>query len=435
MKLRFIRKAHSPKRAAVLFVALLFSAVGIAQFPVSKASAAGGAIWPTSGSITSRYGDSRDNGARQHIGIDISTPGSVPILATQDGTVYLKEETPHLDSGYGYYVLLAHNNGYKSLYGHMTSSRPVGNGQFVRQGDVIGYMGDSGAGGHHLHFEIRNNASYGPNFDGSSINFNGAIPSSNSVGARDLINHPFPNLVPAVAETQVANVNGCGALYVKRTYWGNWDQHMGCGQAVRTALSPNGNTIAAIRPDGMMIAKDSYWGNWVQQYAPAKDVAVGDNGYIAVIDTCGAVKIKQSFHGGWNEHMGCGQAKSVSMSGNGNYVVVTRPDNTLVGKDSHWGNWITHTAVGDSHDSAVNNHGHIASVNGCGAVYVKRGYWANWEQHMGCGQAKEVGLSPNGEGIVVVRPDNTLIAKQSYWGDWHQHVGVGDTQHGAIANP
>jgi hypothetical protein len=210
---------------------------------------------------------------------------------------------------------------------------------------------------------------------------------------------------------------------------------MDCGQATRTALSPNGNTIAAIRPDNMMIAKDSYWGNWVQQYYPAKDVAVGDNGWIAVVDTCGAVKIKQSFHGGWNEHMGCGQAKGVSMSGNGNYVVVTRPDNTLVGKDSHWGNWTAHTGVGDSQDSAVNNHGHIANVSGCGALYIKRGYWAGWEKHMDCGQAKEVALSPNGEAITVVRPDNTLISKQSYWGNWEQHVGVGDTQHAAVANP
>ena len=60
-------------------------------------------------------------------------------------------------SGYGYLVQIDHGNGYKTLYGHM-SSIAVSQGQAVTQGQVIGYVGSTGnSTGNHCHFEVRYN--------------------------------------------------------------------------------------------------------------------------------------------------------------------------------------------------------------------------------------------------------------------------------------
>ena len=57
---------------------------------------------------------------------------------------------------YGNYVKIRHNDGYMTLYAHLKSVL-VKNGQIVKRGEKIGYMGDSGnANGAHLHFEVRN---------------------------------------------------------------------------------------------------------------------------------------------------------------------------------------------------------------------------------------------------------------------------------------
>lgn len=432
MIIKHKRRLSGLAKPAAFVLAAVLTAVGLVQLVASPVQAENGAIWPTDGYVRGLVGE--DRGDHIHEGIDIAnSAATVPVYATQDGTAYHREDP----GGYGTYIIMAHANGYKSLYGHL-NSRSAGNGQFVRQGELIGYMGNTGrSNGKHLHFEIRNNASYSGNFDGAPINFNGAAGNYNNyINARSVINHNFPNLVSTTQETQVANVNSCGALYIKRTYWGNWENHMGCGQAKSVAMSPDGNLIAVVRPDNTLVAKETYWGNWVQHtgIGDTQDVAVGNNGFIANVNGCGALYIKRSWWGNWDQHMGCGQAKGVSMSGNGETILVTRPDNTLVGKSSYWGNWIAHTGVGDSQDSAVSSNGTIANVNGCGALYVKQSYWGNWVQHTGCGQVKAVAVSPNGEGFATVRPDNTLIAKQSYWGDWAQHVGVGDSKASALSN-
>ena len=55
---------------------------------------------------------------------------------------------------YGYYVSLSHGGGYGSMYAHMTNYT-VSAGQYVSQGEVIGYVGSTGwSTGPHLHFEV-----------------------------------------------------------------------------------------------------------------------------------------------------------------------------------------------------------------------------------------------------------------------------------------
>ena len=86
-----------------------------------------------------------------HKGIDISTFRSGdPIVATANGQVVTVEYLPD----FGNYVIIRHKHGYYTRYAHMLSSR-VSLGQAVQQGDVIGYIGNTGLStGPHLHYEV-----------------------------------------------------------------------------------------------------------------------------------------------------------------------------------------------------------------------------------------------------------------------------------------
>ena len=87
-----------------------------------------------------------------HTGIDYACPVGTPILASGDGTVKYAEFD---NFGYGYCVMLEHPDGKGTVYGHL-SLISVKDHQQVKQGDVIGYSGQTGnATGPHLHFEAR----------------------------------------------------------------------------------------------------------------------------------------------------------------------------------------------------------------------------------------------------------------------------------------
>lgn len=87
---------------------------------------------------------------KMHYGVDLAVAQGTPIYATKSGTV----TTATYGSANGYYVSISHNDGTGSLYAHMTNYT-VSVGQYVNQGDVIGYVGSTGwSTGPHLHFEI-----------------------------------------------------------------------------------------------------------------------------------------------------------------------------------------------------------------------------------------------------------------------------------------
>ena len=96
--------------------------------------------------------------SRLHSGTDIGASYGSPVTAAAAGSVI----TAVLDygtTGYGTYVAIYHDNGTTTLYGHM-SSLAVSQGDYVSQGQVIGYVGSTGAStGPHLHFEVRINGS------------------------------------------------------------------------------------------------------------------------------------------------------------------------------------------------------------------------------------------------------------------------------------
>ena len=94
-----------------------------------------------------------------HHGIDIAKNQGTPIYAVAAGSV---TRASYTDPN-GYFVALAHGNGYGSIYCHMTQYL-VDVGDSVSQGQVIGYVGSTGwSSGPHLHFELHvNGASVNP---------------------------------------------------------------------------------------------------------------------------------------------------------------------------------------------------------------------------------------------------------------------------------
>ncbi|WP_310621865.1 M23 family metallopeptidase [Flexibacterium corallicola] len=95
---------------------------------------------------------------RMHSGVDWSAPRGTPILAAGDGLVQRARWT----GGYGRRVEIAHKNGYVSTYNHMSAINSiVKEGEPIRQGQVIGYVGTSGLStGNHLHYEVKVNGRF-----------------------------------------------------------------------------------------------------------------------------------------------------------------------------------------------------------------------------------------------------------------------------------
>lgn len=108
----------------------------------------GSLIWPINGTVTSPFGM---RWGRLHAGIDIAAPEGTPIRAADSGSVVLAAYT----GGYGNYTCIQHDSSLSTCYAHQ-SGYATSSGASVSQGQVIGYVGNTGASfGAHLHFETR----------------------------------------------------------------------------------------------------------------------------------------------------------------------------------------------------------------------------------------------------------------------------------------
>lgn len=87
-----------------------------------------------------------------HSGVDWGGPIGTPIMASGNGTI----EMAGREGNYGNYVRIRHANGYKTAYAHMLRfAAGVAKGVKVRQGQIIGYLGNTGMStGPHLHYEV-----------------------------------------------------------------------------------------------------------------------------------------------------------------------------------------------------------------------------------------------------------------------------------------
>ena len=115
-------------------------------------------IYPIHGRLTSPFGYRSDpfTGARSfHSGVDLAAPTGTAVKATLDGKI---AETG-FNRIFGNYVIITHERGYQSLYGHL-SAIYVKRGQYVAQGTAIGAVGNTGySTGPHLHLSIYKNGS------------------------------------------------------------------------------------------------------------------------------------------------------------------------------------------------------------------------------------------------------------------------------------
>lgn len=113
-------------------------------------------IRPAEGRLTSFFGGRIHPIIKKwtgHHGIDIANSAGTPIHATAAGTVRWAR-SDGLGGTYGNVVVIKHAGGWESLYAHM-QKYTVRAGQKVKQGQVIGYIGNTGGStGPHLHFEM-----------------------------------------------------------------------------------------------------------------------------------------------------------------------------------------------------------------------------------------------------------------------------------------
>lgn len=136
------------------------------------AQQSGSMTWPVAGRITSTFGYRRHpilGYGRLHKGVDFGASSGTPIVAASSGQVTMAGWA----GGYGRQVRISHGGGIATTYSHMSAivAEP---GSFVRQGQLIGYVGSSGLStGAHLHYEVYQS---GQAVDPLSVRFASAAP-------------------------------------------------------------------------------------------------------------------------------------------------------------------------------------------------------------------------------------------------------------------
>ncbi|MGR9117181.1 MAG: peptidoglycan DD-metalloendopeptidase family protein [Gammaproteobacteria bacterium] len=93
------------------------------------------------------------NRIRAHKGVDYAAKTGTPIKCTGDGKIIFQGR----QSGYGRVIIVQHGKRYSTLYAHLSKfNKHYKKGSSIKQGDIIGYVGQSGlASGPHLHYEFR----------------------------------------------------------------------------------------------------------------------------------------------------------------------------------------------------------------------------------------------------------------------------------------
>lgn len=114
------------------------------------------------GRVTSRFTFRRRHPilgvVRPHLGIDLAAPVGTPIMAAADGRILFIGRK----GGFGKQVILAHTNGYRTYYGHLSRfKKGLRQGSRVSQKEIIGYVGSTGMStGPHLDYRISQNGTF-----------------------------------------------------------------------------------------------------------------------------------------------------------------------------------------------------------------------------------------------------------------------------------
>ena len=132
---------------------------------------------------------------KAHLGTDYAAPRGTPIYATADGTVIASKFKKYN----GHYVKIKHNGVYSTQYLHM-SKRAVRNGEYVLQGQVIGYVGSTGlATGPHVCYRFWKN---GKQVDANKQD----LPKAKPIGSKYLEDY-LEFIVPFRETLKNINVN------------------------------------------------------------------------------------------------------------------------------------------------------------------------------------------------------------------------------------
>jgi murein DD-endopeptidase MepM/ murein hydrolase activator NlpD len=131
----------------------VLTATGKLLWPIPHATVSQG-FGPTTYAFEAAYAGF----AHFHTGIDLSVPLGTPVFAAADGVVVLARAMTDASGalvGYGNYVIIQHDAGLKTLYGHLLTIG-VNEGDQVKRGQLIGLVGSTGnSTGPHTHFEVR----------------------------------------------------------------------------------------------------------------------------------------------------------------------------------------------------------------------------------------------------------------------------------------
>ncbi len=142
--------------------------------PASKKIDVTGFVVPVKGRLTSPFGY-RPRFGRIHKGVDLNLHVGDTVRSAFDGRIRI---TKYEGKGYGYYVVVRHDNGLETVYGHLSRFLVKPN-QFVKAGEPIALGGNTGhSTGPHLHFETR--------FMGLAINPEAIIDFENGVTHQDV---------------------------------------------------------------------------------------------------------------------------------------------------------------------------------------------------------------------------------------------------------
>ncbi|MCE3007364.1 MAG: peptidoglycan DD-metalloendopeptidase family protein [Bacteroidetes bacterium] len=109
-------------------------------------------VFPIKGRVSSGFGPRYFWGYHFHYGTDITLQRGDSVVAAMDGTVRIVRVDRW---GYGNFVVITHDNGLETLYGHLDKSLVL-EGQPIKAGELVGLGGSTGrSSGPHLHFEFR----------------------------------------------------------------------------------------------------------------------------------------------------------------------------------------------------------------------------------------------------------------------------------------
>ena len=112
---------------------------------------------PISGArLSSRFGMRKHpilGYSKMHRGVDFAARRGTPIMAAGDGRITFSGR----NGSYGKFIEIRHLNGFSTRYGHLHKfKKGIKKGVFVKQGDIIGYVGNTGRStGPHLHYEVK----------------------------------------------------------------------------------------------------------------------------------------------------------------------------------------------------------------------------------------------------------------------------------------